>query len=63
MVVGVHWTPGQLLLRLFSRGLVAAFSAYRDDVTSGRFPAEEHTYPMKDDQLAAFREGLEQPPF
>ncbi len=44
-----------------SETIVAAFSAYRDDVIDGRFPAEEHTYPMKDDQLAAFHEGLERP--
>ena len=43
--------------------IVAAFSAYRDDVTAGRFPAEEHTYPMKDEELAAFREELENWPF
>ena len=38
--------------------IVEAFTAYREDVAAGRFPAEEHTYAMDDDELAAFRHGL-----
>lgn len=40
--------------------IVAAFAAYRDDVQAGRFPAEEHTYAMSAEELAAFQSSLEQ---
>jgi 3-methyl-2-oxobutanoate hydroxymethyltransferase len=33
-----------------------ALEAYRDEVTSGAFPAPEHTYAMADDEWAAFLE-------
>jgi 3-methyl-2-oxobutanoate hydroxymethyltransferase len=36
-----------------------ALSRYRDEVRSGDFPAEEHTYGMDDAELAAFREALQ----
>ena len=32
----------------------AALTAYRDDVVGRHFPAAEHTYPMKDEEQAAF---------
>ncbi|MEW5988042.1 MAG: 3-methyl-2-oxobutanoate hydroxymethyltransferase [Chloroflexota bacterium] len=35
-----------------------AFQAFREDVVSRRFPAEEHTYPMPDAELAEFLRGL-----
>ena len=41
--------------------IVTAFSAYRDEVVAGQFPDDEHSYSMKDDELAAFRQGLAQP--
>ena len=41
--------------------IVTAFSAYRDEVVAGQFPADEHSYAMKEDELAAFRQGLAQP--
>ena len=42
-----------------SETIVEAFNAYREDVIAGRFPAEEHTYAMNADELAAFRQTLE----
>jgi 3-methyl-2-oxobutanoate hydroxymethyltransferase len=36
--------------------LCRAVSTYADDVRSGRFPTDEHTYPISDDELAVFRE-------
>ncbi len=41
-----------------SQTIVAALTAYREDVTTRRFPAEEHTYPMDAAEEAAFRERL-----
>lgn len=38
--------------------ITAALTAYRDDVTARRFPAEAHTYPMDDAEAAAFRAML-----
>lgn len=35
-----------------------ALAAYRADVVNGRFPAAEHTYPMKQAELDAFLEGI-----
>jgi len=43
--------------------IVEAFTAYREDVIAGRFPAEEHTFPMSPDELAAFQKSLDEPPF
>jgi 3-methyl-2-oxobutanoate hydroxymethyltransferase len=43
-----------------SEAIVTAFSAYRDEVVNGQFPADEHSYAMKDDELAAFHQGLTQ---
>jgi 3-methyl-2-oxobutanoate hydroxymethyltransferase len=40
--------------------MVAGVRAYSDEVRSGRFPAEEHTYAIDPDELAAFRAYLEQ---
>ncbi len=37
--------------------MLAAFAAYREDVTARHFPAEEHTYPMKADEEKEFLEG------
>lgn len=42
-----------------SETIVEAFNAYREDVVAGRFPAEEHTYPMSAEELAAFQQALE----
>jgi 3-methyl-2-oxobutanoate hydroxymethyltransferase len=39
--------------------ILAAFQAYRDDVLAGRFPAQEHIYTMKPEELEAFRHSLE----
>ncbi len=38
--------------------IVAAFAAYRDDVVHGRFPSDEHTYPMKEEEVEAFLHSL-----
>lgn len=35
-----------------------ALATYRDEVVEKRFPADEHTYPMNDDQLDAFVQSL-----
>jgi len=35
--------------------LVAAVTAYADDVRTGMFPGTEHTYPMSDEEAAAFK--------
>ncbi len=35
-----------------------AFTAFREDVVNGRFPAKEHTYPMPQDELDAFLKEL-----
>jgi 3-methyl-2-oxobutanoate hydroxymethyltransferase len=34
--------------------LCQAVAAYADDVRTGKFPTDEHTYPIADDELAAF---------
>jgi 3-methyl-2-oxobutanoate hydroxymethyltransferase len=43
-----------------------ALRAFREDVSSGAFPAPEHAYPIDDDEYAAFRmlvdEGAPAPP-
>jgi 3-methyl-2-oxobutanoate hydroxymethyltransferase len=39
--------------------MVAGVAQYADEVRSGTFPAPEHTYSIDDDELAAFRSGLE----
>jgi 3-methyl-2-oxobutanoate hydroxymethyltransferase len=36
------------------QAIVTAFAAYRDDVVNGRFPAQEHTYPMSAAEKAEF---------
>lgn len=36
-----------------------AFAAFRDEVLSGQFPAEEHTFSISATELAEFRAGLE----
>jgi len=36
--------------------LCKAVTTYADDVRAGRFPTDEHTYPISDDELAVFRE-------
>jgi 3-methyl-2-oxobutanoate hydroxymethyltransferase len=35
-----------------------ALKEYEDDVSGGRFPAQEHTYPIDEDELTAFRSAL-----
>lgn len=40
--------------------IVSALTTYRDDVLNGRFPADEHTYPMPEAEVAAFRQMLEE---
>jgi 3-methyl-2-oxobutanoate hydroxymethyltransferase len=42
-----------------SREIRDALEAYADDVRTGRFPEEEHTYPMPADERAAFEELAE----
>ena len=39
--------------------MTEAFSAYRQDVKSGRFPQPEHQYPIDDGELASFRAKAE----
>lgn len=39
--------------------IVAAFTAYREDVLAGRFPADEHTYRMSEEELDAFYGALQ----
>lgn len=36
-----------------------ALAAYRDDVVNGRFPADEHTYPMNQAELDTFLEEID----
>ena len=38
-----------------------AFAAYRQDVTERRFPAAEHSFTMKAEELEAFQKSLDQP--
>jgi 3-methyl-2-oxobutanoate hydroxymethyltransferase len=38
-----------------------ALGAYVEDVRSGAFPEERHTYAIAEEELAAFEEGLERP--
>lgn len=38
----------------------AAFEAYRQDVTARRFPAAEHSFTMKAEELEAFQKSLDQ---
>ena len=38
--------------------IVDAFVAYREDVLNGRFPAEEHCYPMDENEERSFLETL-----
>ena len=40
--------------------IVDALAAYAQDVRAGRFPADEHTYPMPTVEAAAFLAGVEQ---
>jgi 3-methyl-2-oxobutanoate hydroxymethyltransferase len=42
------------------RERVAAFTEFRDDVTTGRFPEERYILRMDANELAAFRTGLDQ---
>jgi ketopantoate hydroxymethyltransferase len=35
-----------------------ALTNYRDEVADGRFPADEHTYNMKAEEVTAFQEKL-----
>lgn len=35
-----------------------ALTSYREDVQNGRFPSQEHIYPMNDDEVARFLEML-----
>ncbi len=39
--------------------IVSALTAYREDVVNGRFPTDEHIYPMPEAEVAAFRQMLE----
>ena len=41
--------------------ITQALEAYVSDVREGRFPEEQHTYAMPDDELAAFHAGLVEP--
>lgn len=40
--------------------MVNALANYRDEVRAGVFPTEEHTYPIKDEELQAFVAELEE---
>ncbi|MFQ5401217.1 MAG: 3-methyl-2-oxobutanoate hydroxymethyltransferase [Anaerolineae bacterium] len=42
-----------------SQTIIAAFTAYREDVRARRFPAQEHTYPMDAEEQEAFFQALE----
>lgn len=39
--------------------IVSALTTYRDDVVNGRFPTDEHIYPMPEAEVAAFQRLLE----
>lgn len=39
--------------------IAEALAAYREDVDNGRFPAEEHTYSIPQEELASFLAGLD----
>jgi 3-methyl-2-oxobutanoate hydroxymethyltransferase len=38
------------------QSILQALQLYAEDVENGRFPAEEHTYPIAEDELSAFLE-------
>lgn len=40
------------------QSILQALRSYAEDVESGRFPAEEHTYPIAEEELSAFREKV-----
>jgi 3-methyl-2-oxobutanoate hydroxymethyltransferase len=39
------------------QSILQALQLYAEDVENGRFPAEEHTYPIAEDELSAFLES------
>jgi 3-methyl-2-oxobutanoate hydroxymethyltransferase len=39
--------------------VVSALSTFRDEVVNGRFPTEEHSYPMKAEEVEAFMNSLD----
>jgi 3-methyl-2-oxobutanoate hydroxymethyltransferase len=41
-----------------SETVVSALSTFREEVVNGRFPAEEHSYPMKAEEVEAFRQAI-----
>lgn len=41
-----------------NEAIVAALTEYREDVLNGRFPTDEHTYPMESVEVEAFLHGL-----
>ena len=48
--------PVRAPVRALREALRDAVGAYVDDVRAGTFPTAEHTYPISDDELAAFQE-------
>jgi 3-methyl-2-oxobutanoate hydroxymethyltransferase len=42
--------------------ILRALTTYRDEVRDGRFPSDEHTYLMKAEEAAAFRDKLQAAP-
>lgn len=40
------------------QSILQALRSYAEDVESGRFPTEEHTYPIAEEELSAFREKV-----
>jgi 3-methyl-2-oxobutanoate hydroxymethyltransferase len=41
-----------------SREIRDALEAYAEDVRAGRFPDDEHTYEMSDEELESFSDGV-----
>ncbi|RMG90406.1 MAG: 3-methyl-2-oxobutanoate hydroxymethyltransferase [Chloroflexi bacterium] len=42
-----------------SKIITEALTAYRQDVETGQFPAEEHTYPIDENELATFQAAVQ----
>lgn len=61
-----NFPPGRFMPRFVKRygdvwgESIAAVERYRDEVRAGTYPAEEHTYPVKEEQLVEIRGALEQ---
>lgn len=60
-----NFPPGRFLPKFVKRygdvwgESLRAIETYRDEVKSRAYPAQEHTYPIPDEELAAFEKHLE----